>query len=160
MLTSLARAGSPCHNQSLMRTLAIDLGSKRVGLAISDSGGKLATPHAVLEVSSAQHAIDPILKLIRDEDVQRVVIGLPLNMDGSIGPQAKQVIEWSKSMPVETVFVDERLSSFESEQRLIDRKRAGERITRKSRKQMLDALVAAQLLQEFLDGKLSPIEIR
>lgn len=143
-----------------MRTLAIDLGTKRVGLAISDSGGKLATPHAVLEVSSPQHAIDPILTLIRNEDVQRVVIGLPLNMDGSIGPQAKSVIAWSKAIPVETVFVDERLSSFESEQRLIDRKRAGERITRKSKKQMLDALVAAQLLQEFLDGKLMPIEIR
>jgi putative holliday junction resolvase len=142
-----------------MRTLAIDLGTKRVGLAISDSGGKLATPHAVLEVSSAPHAIDPILKLIRDEDVQRVVIGLPLNMDGSIGPQAKSVIVWAKSIPVETIFVDERLSSFESEQRLIDRKRAGERITRKSKKQMLDAMVAAQLLQEFLDGKLQPINV-
>ena len=142
-----------------MRTLAIDLGTKRVGLAISDSGGKLATPHAVLEVASAHHAIDPILKLIRDEDVRRVVIGLPLNMDGSIGPQAKSVIVWAKSIPVETIFVDERLSSFESEQRLIDRKRAGERITRKSKKQMLDAMVAAQLLQEFLDGKLQPINV-
>jgi putative Holliday junction resolvase len=142
-----------------MRTLAIDLGTKRVGLAISDSGGTLATPHAVLEVSSARHAVAPILKLIGDEDVQRVVVGLPLNMDGSIGPQARQAIEWAKSIPVETVFVDERLSSFESEQRLIDRKRAGERITRRSKKQMLDAMVAAQLLQEFLDGKLTPLDL-
>ena len=144
-----------------MRTLAIDLGTKRVGLAISDSGGTFATPYEVLEVASAQHAIDEILKLITDEDVQRAVIGLPLNMDGSVGPQAKQVIDWSKALThrVEVLFVDERLSSFDAEQRLIDRKRGGEKITRKSKKQMLDAMVAAQLLQEFLDGKLPPINL-
>lgn len=144
-----------------MRTLAIDLGTRRVGLAISDAGGKFATPYEVLEVASAAHAVDEILHLITEEDVQRLVIGLPLNMDGTIGPQAKQVIEWSKAFThrVEVVFVDERLSSFDAEQRLIDRKRGGEHITRKSKKQMLDALVAAQLLQEFLDGKLKPIDV-
>src|SRR5688572_24548105 len=128
-----------------MRTLAIDLGTKRVGLAISDTGGKFATPHEVLEVASAVHAIDEILKSITAEDVERVVIGLPLNMDGTIGPQAKQVIEWSHALAarVEILFVDERLSSFDAEQRLIERKRGGEHITRKSKKQMLDALVAA-----------------
>jgi len=144
-----------------MRTLAIDLGTKRVGLAISDAGGSFATPYEVLEVASAEHAVDEILKLITEEDVVRLVIGLPLNMDGSLGPQVKQVAEWSKSFThrVEVVFVDERLSSFDAEQRLIDRKRDGEHITRKSKKQMLDALVAAQLLQEFLDGKLPPIDV-
>ena len=144
-----------------MRTLAIDLGTKRVGLAISDSGGKFATPHEVLEVASAQHAVEEILKLITEEDVQRAVIGLPLNMDGTIGPAAHQVIEWSKSLAhrVEIIFVDERLSSFDAEQQLIARKRAGERITRKDKRQMLDAIVATQLLQEFLDGKLPAIEV-
>lgn len=140
-----------------MRTLAIDLGTRRIGLALSDSGGTIATPHEVLQVTSSQQAIPPILKLIREEDVKRIVIGLPLNMDGSIGPQAKQVIDWAKSLPGEIAFVDERLSSFAAEQRLIDRKRGGEKITRKDKKRMLDALVAAQLLQEFLDGKLLPI---
>src|SRR5690242_14118343 len=135
-----------------MRTLAVDLGTRRVGLAISDAGGTFATPYEVLEVASAQHAVEEILHLITAEDVQRLVIGLPLNMDGTTGEQAKQVIEWSRAFAhrVEVLFVDERLSSFDAEQRLIDRKRAGEHITRKSKKQMLDALVAAQLLQEFL----------
>jgi putative Holliday junction resolvase len=142
-----------------MRTLAIDLGSKRVGLAISDAGGKLATPLEVLEVSSTQRAIDPILKLISDEDVQRIVIGLPLNMDGTIGRQARHVIAWSKALPGDPVFVDERLSSFVAEQRLIDRKRSGERITRKSKREQLDAHAAAGFLQDFLDGKLTPIRM-
>lgn len=142
-----------------MRTLAIDLGTRRIGLALSDSGGTIATPHEVLEVTHPDQAIAPILKLVRDEDVKRIVIGLPLNMDGSIGPQAKQVIAWAKSLPGQIVFVDERLSSFDAEQRLIDRKRGGEKITRKSKKEMLDALVAAALLQEYLDGKLSAIDL-
>ena len=144
-----------------MRTLAIDLGTRRIGLALSDEGGRLATPLDVLQVTAPEQAIDPIAKLSAREGVQRIVVGLPLNMDGSLGPQAKQVAEWSKSFThrVEVVFVDERLSSFDAEQRLIDRKRGGEHITRKSKKQMLDALVAAQLLQEFLDGKLPPIDV-
>lgn len=142
-----------------MRTLAIDLGTRRIGLALSDSGGTIATPHEVLEVTHPDQAIAPILKLVGDEDVKRIVIGLPLNMDGSIGPQAKQVIAWAKSLPGQIVFVDERLSSFDAEQRLIDRKRGGEKITRKSKKEMLDALVAAALLQEYLDGKLSAIDL-
>ncbi|MBC8108300.1 MAG: Holliday junction resolvase RuvX [Anaerolineae bacterium] len=142
-----------------MRTLAIDLGTKRIGLALSDSGGTIATPHDILQVTSSEQAIAPILKLIRDEDVKRIVIGLPLNMDGTIGSQSRQAIEWAKSLPGEIIFVDERLSSFDAEQRLIDRKRGGEKITRKSKKEMLDALVAAALLQEFLDGKLPPIDL-
>ncbi|CAN5468547.1 Holliday junction resolvase RuvX [soil metagenome] len=142
-----------------MRSLAIDLGSKRIGLALSDSGGTIATPHEVLQVTSPEQAIAPILKLIHEEDVKRIVIGLPLNMDGTVGPQAKQAIAWAKSLPGEIVFVDERLSSFDAEQRLIDRQRRGEKITRKAKKEMLDALVAAQLLQEFLDGKLPPIDV-
>lgn len=141
-----------------MRTLAIDLGTRRIGLALSDAGGAIATPHAVLEVSSPQLAIEPIRKLIESEDVKRIVVGLPLNMDGSIGPQARQAIAWAKALPGEIVFVDERLSSFDVEQRLIDRKRGGEKITRKDKKQMLDALVAASLLQQFLDGKLPAID--
>jgi RNase H-fold protein (predicted Holliday junction resolvase) len=90
-----------------MRTLAVDLGTRRIGLAVSDSGGKWATPHEVLVVT------DPDL-----------------------------------------VFVDERLSSFAAEQQLNDRKRAGEHLTRKRRKQQLDAVAAAGFLQSYLDGAL------
>jgi putative Holliday junction resolvase len=143
-----------------MRTLAIDLGTKRIGLALSDEGGRLATPHRVLQVSSAELAIDPILKLIEREGVQRVVIGLPLNMDGTFGPQARLTITWSEGLgnAVPIVFVDERLSSFDAEQQLIARKRSGEKITRKSKREQLDALVAASLLQAYLDGKITLIE--
>ena len=146
-----------------MRTLAIDLGERRIGLALSDEGGRFATPHEVLEVSSADAAIVPILKLIKNENVRRVLLGLPLNMDDSLGAAARKTIEWSRKLASQShlpiIFVDERLSTFEAEQQLTDRKRAGEKLTRSRKKRQLDALAAAYLLQAFLDGRLPAIEI-
>ena len=146
-----------------MRTLAIDLGSRRVGLALSDEGGKFATPLDVLTVGSAEDALEPVEKIIAQEGIQRVVIGLPLNMDDSVGGAARLSINWAKHLrsrigtQIPIVFVDERLSSFDAEQRLTERKRGGERITRGQKKQRLDAIAAAWFLQEFLDGKLQPL---
>ncbi|HEV8292784.1 MAG TPA: Holliday junction resolvase RuvX, partial [Tepidisphaeraceae bacterium] len=129
-----------------MRTLAIDLGDRRVGLALSDEGGKFATPHEVLEVNSPDAAIAPILELIKKENVKRLILGLPLNMDDSLGPAAQKTIEWSRKLSVQSLlpifFVDERLSSFEAEQQLTARKRAGEKLTRSRKKRQLDALAA------------------
>ena len=146
-----------------MRTLAIDLGARRVGLALSDAGGRFATAYDVLFVTSPDQATQQILALIEKEGIERLVVGLPLNMDDSIGPAARKTLEWGQtlaarsSLPV--IYVDERLSSFEAEQSLIDRKRGGEKITRKRKKEQLDALAAAAFLQAFLDGKLAAIEV-
>src|SRR6266567_3320041 len=63
-----------------MRTLSIDLGTRRVGLAMSDGGGRFATPYDVLQVTSAEQATDLVLALIVKEGVERIVVGLPLNM--------------------------------------------------------------------------------
>jgi putative holliday junction resolvase len=150
-----------------LRTLAVDFGARRFGIALSDAGGRFATPIEVLSVSDPARAIAPVLELIRKEGVERVVVGLPLNMDGSFGPAAKTVTAWSAAlelsaakagMPVKIVHVDERLSSFEAEQRLTNRKKAGEKLTRKGKKRQLDAVAAAMFLQDFLDGKLAEIE--
>ncbi len=146
-----------------MRTLAIDLGTKRIGVAMSDAGGKWASPVEVLVVTDPDQAIAPIVALVLKEDAERIVVGLPLNMDDSIGPQARSVLVWSGklqrsiSKPISIVFVDERLSSFDAEQRLIDVKRAGGKMTRKDKKQSLDAVAAAGFLQAFLDGQLAPL---
>jgi putative Holliday junction resolvase len=146
-----------------MRTLAIDLGSKRVGLALSDEGGRFATPLDVLSVSSPEQALASALSVIEKEGVRRVVVGLPLNMDDTVGPQARATLAWGKELAERTglpvLFVDERLTSFEAEQALNDRKRAGEKLTRQKKKRQLDALAAASFLQQFLDGKLQPIDI-
>ena len=146
-----------------MRTLGVDLGSRRVGIALSDEGGRFATPHDVLEVTSSEQATDAVLQVVQKEGVERIVVGLPLNMDDSIGPQARKTIEWGRLLASRSgkpvIFVDERLSSFDAEQQLAQRKRGGERITRQDKKQRLDAIAAASFLQAFLDGKLLPQDV-
>jgi putative holliday junction resolvase len=146
-----------------MRTLAVDLGSRRVGLALSDEGGRFATPYEVVNVTSPEQATESVLKLVAKEGVERIVVGLPLNMDDSVGPQAKKAIEWGRAVgersgkPV--LFVDERLSSFDAEQQLMERKRGGEKLTRQRKKEQLDAIAAASFLQAYLDGNLKPFEL-
>jgi putative Holliday junction resolvase len=141
-----------------MRTLAIDFGKRRTGLALSDAGGKLATPYEVLQITSNEQALAEITKVIEKEGVQQIVLGLPLNMDGSRGAPAKEVIEFGRALAnranVKVIYVDERLSTFQAEQDLLDARREGQKLTRKSKKQRLDAIAAAGFLQEFLDGKL------
>ena len=146
-----------------MRTLSIDLGTRRIGLAISDAGGAWATPVEVLIVSDPVQAIDPISQLVRREDVRRVVVGLPLNMDGSFGPAARSAVAWARRLAAgqtfDLIFVDERLSSVEAEWQLAERRRAGEKLTRKRKKEQLDAVAAAGFLQAFLDGKLPAVDV-
>jgi putative Holliday junction resolvase len=145
-----------------MRTLAIDLGIRRVGLALSDAGGTLATPLEVVHVTSPHQAADRVMDVIQREGVERLVVGLPLNMDDTIGPAAKSTLQWGRELAdrskLPVIFVDERLSSFEAEQTLASRKRAGEKLTHQRKKQQLDAIAAAAVLQAFLDGKLPAIE--
>ncbi len=146
-----------------MRTLAIDLGARRIGLALSDEGGKWATPLEVLTVGDPLHAIPQLLQLIQREGVMRLVVGLPLNMDDSIGSAARQAAAWGRRLSAQSgkpvVFVDERLSSFEAEQQLNERKRHGEKLTRQRRKEQQDAVAAASFLQQFLDEKIPPISM-
>lgn len=142
-----------------MRTLAIDYGAKRTGLAMSDQGARFATPLDVYPTDA--HLIATVATLVRREAVERVVIGFPMHMDGRAGSTSKQVLAFAKEIAEATalqpLFVDERLSSFEAEQQLIDHKRAGGKMTRRMKKDRLDALAAAAFLQAFLDGKLVPL---
>src|ERR1700685_2090254 len=101
------------------RTLGIDYGTRRIGLAMSDAGGKLASPLEVVAVTSIENAIQRILEIVEREGVRRIVVGLPLNMDGTAGPSSKAAKEFGGIIAArsgrEVVFVDERLSSFEAE---------------------------------------------
>ena len=84
-------------------------------------------------------------------------------MDGTRGPAAQKTLAFAEALKSKTltpiIFVDERLSTFEAEQTLTERRAAGDKLTRKSKKQRRDAVAAAQFLQDFLDGKVSQIEI-
>jgi putative Holliday junction resolvase len=135
-----------------MRYLAIDYGTKRTGLALCDPSETIVSPLTVIE--GRKNLIEKILEAIASENIDAVVFGLPLNMDGTIGPQAKMttqfVEELKKRTSVPIYFQDERLSSFVAEEKL-----APAEFTRKKKARRLDAIAAAQILEAFLEQKKS-----
>jgi putative Holliday junction resolvase len=143
-----------------MRILGVDVGTRRVGLAISDASRTLARPLTTLPVRSAAEAVDrvagAIAELAAEEDgVSAVVVGLPLRLDGSPTDATPRVAAFVGALKARTsvpvVTEDERLSSIEAESRLA----IGERDWRK-RKAKLDAAAAAVILQDYLDREQRP----
>jgi putative holliday junction resolvase len=139
----------------IVRVLGIDVGERRIGLAISDVSGTLARPLTTLVVSGTTEAIDQIVAAIQrlsgeDDGLDAVVVGVPLRLDGSptqATARVKALIEGLKArtaIPIATE--DERLTSREAESRLALRERDWRR-----RKQKLDAAAAAIILQDYLD---------
>ena len=136
-----------------MRVLGIDLGSVRIGLALSDAGGVLATPHSVLRRAKRRHLDHEAIKAVVDEwEVERIVVGLPLSLDGSVGKAAKAALREAEELgvvtgvPVETY--DERLTTVSAHQVLREQGVAGA-----DRKDVVDKVAAAVLLQAWLDGR-------
>ncbi|HEC02030.1 MAG TPA: Holliday junction resolvase RuvX [Phycisphaerales bacterium] len=133
-----------------MRYLAIDYGSRRTGLAICDADETIVSPLRVLQ--GPRSLIARIAEIATAEGVNGLVVGLPLNMDGSEGPQAARTRAFARhlreriELPVH--FQDERLSSFGATEKLNE---AG--LSRARQKARLDAVAAAEILQAFLDKK-------
>ena len=131
----------------MAKLLGLDHGDKRFGIALSDAGKVIATPRLVVEGEDALwQTLD---SLMGEEDIEAVVIGLPLNMDGSEGPRARKVIEFSRVLEEKTGlpvhFQDERLSSFEAESALSEAGVHGSR-----RKSRVDMGAAQIILQGYL----------
>jgi putative holliday junction resolvase len=131
-----------------MRYLSIDYGNKITGLAICDQTETIVSPLMAIPTSKA--IIGKIVEIIKAENVVALVFGLPLNMDDSVGPQAKKVQAFAeqikKQIDISIFFQDERLSTFAAEGKMIDMD-----LTRKGKKRRIDALAAAEILQAFLD---------
>lgn len=136
-----------------MRALGVDLGSKRIGLAVSDFSGTIASPHSVLQRGRSRRVDhEAICRIVVDEEVEIVVVGLPLTLAGDHGPAARAVADEVRQLtsvvgvPVE--LVDERLTTV-----------AADRILREAdlsatqRRQHVDKIAAAVLLQTWLDGR-------
>ena len=132
-----------------MRFLAVDLGDKRTGLAIADEDPKMVHPLSVLEVPIGPLLVDAIEQAIVKHDAQALVFGLPLDMDGTIGPRAKLTQEFGKKIAlrtsIEVFYQDERLTSVAAEEHL---SQSGK--THKQKKRVRDALAAAEILNDFL----------
>ena len=134
-----------------MRVLALDVGDARIGLAISDPNGQVAVPLRVLHRRSLEADIADIVGLATQEEVETLVVGLPLSLDGTAGHQAEHVQEFVGHLQAATdlpiVLWDERLSTAQAERLL---QMAPPR-SRKARAEQ-DALAAAIILQSYLDS--------
>lgn len=131
-----------------MRLLGIDHGARRIGIAVADTETGMAFARPAVR-GSGEGAARVVADVARTEGAARVVMGLPLNMDGSEGPQAVAARSFGQQLAgigLEVVFVDERLSSFEARQRLSE---AGRRPSRQSGE--LDSAAATLILQQYLD---------
>jgi putative Holliday junction resolvase len=136
-----------------MRILALDVGERRTGVALSDSLGWLATPLTVLKSRSREAELAAIVELVQSRQVEQVVVGYPRSLDGSVGPQAKRVDQYVAQLrthlpEVPVILWDERLSTAQAE-RLIHE--AGKRVQR----ERIDAAAAAVILQDYLDAQRS-----
>lgn len=132
------------------RLVALDVGERRVGVAVSDELWLVASP--VESVDMKRDGMDRLVALIERYDPERIVIGLPIGMSGREGPQAAATRAFAQQLrdriDLPIVFWDERLTTFMADQSLIE---AGHRRAR--RKQHVDAVAAALILQSYLDSQ-------
>ena len=133
-----------------MRYLSIDYGTKRSGLAICDASETIVSPFGV--VKDRKKLLEKIVSLIKTENIDAIVLGLPLNMDDSEGPQARLVQRFAERLKnninVPIHFQDERLSSFSAEEKL-----AYAELSRAKKRERIDAVAAAEILEAFLERK-------
>jgi putative Holliday junction resolvase len=134
--------------------LGVDLGSRRIGLALSDPGGRIASPHRVLQ--RAKQQVDDhrsIVGVARENDAVVIVVGLPISLSGDLGPAARATLEEVEAMreiagtdlPVETY--DERLTTITAERSLNEA-----RMSRAERRKVVDKVAAAVMLQSWLES--------
>jgi len=133
--------------------MGLDVGSQTIGVAISDELGIVAQPLKTIRRKSFQEDLDELTRIIRQFDVKKIVVGLPKNMDGSLGRQAEIIFRWIKSFqqkasipPIPIVTWDERLSTVGATKVLIEAD-----LSRSKRKKVIDKVAAVLILQGYLD---------
>ena len=134
-----------------MRVLGLDLGTKRVGVAVSDRSGTIATPLTVLQRSgSRRRDHEAIAKLVAEEEAELVVVGMPLNMDGTAGASARAADDEARALAtvvgVPVVTFDERRTTVTADRVLMD-----VRMRAEARRRIIDKVAAAVILQHWLD---------
>ena len=133
-----------------MRTLALDIGDVRIGVAVSDPTGSVATPLTVLDTVRTRKDQRPITRLIEDYEVERIVVGLPVTMAGDEGPQARHVRALAekvlRGIVTPVVYFDERLSSAQAMRSMRD-----QGVSERDARGSVDKVAAAVFLQALLD---------
>ncbi len=136
----------------MLRILGLDFGDKRIGVAVSDPLGITAQGITMFIRETEGGEYNKLADLVEELDVKKIVVGIPKNMDGSLGPQGEKVMEFVRSLkrklklPVETF--DERLTTKQADNILIE---AG--LSRKKRKGVIDKVAGTIILQAYLDAQ-------
>lgn len=133
------------------RLLGLDVGDRRIGIALSDEMQWIASPHSVYTRVGYGPDVKHILSLFQQNRCEKIICGLPKNMDGSVGFQAEKVMAFSEKLQeagMDVIFQDERLSTVSAHDALIE---GGMR--RENRKGTVDKVAAAVILQQYLDKK-------
>lgn len=134
-----------------MRYLGLDLGSRTLGMALTDMTKTIASSYKVIRHNEEYDLlIDSIEEVVKDKNVEKIILGFPKNMDNSIGKKGQLSIEFKKKLEerlnIEVILQDERLTTKQAENVLIKND-----TSRKKRKQVIDALAATIILQSYLD---------
>lgn len=136
----------------MMRVIGLDVGTKTIGVAISDAFGWTAQGHPTIKRKEDNAELDyqSIVELIKEHDVQKVVIGYPKNMNGTIGDSGLRSEAFAEALKtfidVETILWDERLTTAAAQRVLVDAD-----VSRKKRKKVVDQMAAVLILQGYLD---------
>ena len=131
------------------KVMALDIGTKRIGIALSDYLQVIATPHSFIAREPEKKAIEEITKIAKENRVEKIVIGVPINMDGTLGFQAQNCIEFSqKILGFDIIREDERLTSDAAEERLRSRK-----VDFRKNKGLVDMESACIILEQYLSRK-------
>lgn len=137
-----------------MRIMGLDVGSKTVGVAISDELGLTAQGIETIQINEEEneYGLSRIAKLIQEYEIEKIIIGFPKNMNGTIGPRGEAVIQFAervkKEFQLPTILWDERLSTMAAERILLEAD-----VSRKKRKKVIDKMAAMMILQSFLDSQ-------
>jgi putative Holliday junction resolvase len=137
-------------DKARMRIMGLDIGSQTIGVAISDELGITAQGLKTIRRTSKEADFEEITKIIKDFEIGKIVVGLPKNMNGTLGKQAEIVLQWVRNLkeevylPVETW--DERFSTVEASKILLEAD-----VSRRKRKKAVDKLAAVIILQGYMD---------
>lgn len=129
--------------------MSLDIGTKRIGIAFSDYLQVIATPHSTISRRPENEALEAIKKLALENRVEKIVVGLPINMDGTQGSQAEDCLSFAQKISgFDIIYEDERLTSEEAESRLKARK-----VDFRKNKGLVDMESASIILEQYLSRK-------
>lgn len=137
-----------------MKIIGLDLGNRTCGIAISDFLGIIANPIGTIrfEEQDLDAALTEVTKIIKENSVEKIVLGFPKNMNGTIGPQAEYCLKFKEMLENETklevIMIDERLTSKQADVIMLNAD-----MSRNKRKKNVDKLAATIILQTYLDGR-------